>query len=193
MFEFRVREVEEFQTLINDLRRLKDVDLQRELYQGLNRAVRPLHQVAKDSAKASLPHTGGRDVAVTRLRTTGKVEIEGREFRLRERVRTGKARANDSLADRVVNAKFSARFRRGRSPAVILVANNTKRNKVDLNALDLGNVRKPLFGDRHHWYNQAVPPGWWTKALNSSPALDVVRRELYKALDEVIAKFNARR
>ena len=192
MFEIRVREVAEFETLIADLRKLKDVDLQRELYQGLNRAVRPLHKVAKDSAAASLPHTGGRDVAVTRFRTTSKVEIDGKTYRRREQVRTGKTRANDSLADRVVNAKFSARFRRGRNPAVILVANNSKKNKVDLDALDKGGVRKPLFGDKHHWYDQAVPPGWWTTALNSSPALEIVRKNLYQALDEVIAKFNAR-
>lgn len=53
----------------------------------------------------------------------------------------------------------------------------------DLNRMNDGRLRHPLFGRRGHWYPQAVTPGWWDKAMAKGE--EGVRRELTKAIDEV--------
>ena len=57
---------------------------------------------------------------------------------------------------------------------------------VDLDAIDRGRLRHPLFGDRRHWYTQQVQPGWWTKAMEAgAPA---VRAELARVIGDAIAR-----
>ena len=42
----------------------------------------------------------------------------------------------------------------------------------DMAALNRGRLRHPLFGDRKHWYTQAIAPGFFTKPIeNDGPAL----------------------
>ena len=41
----------------------------------------------------------------------------------------------------------------------------TARSNVDIRLLNDGTVRHPLFGNRQHWYNQTVKPGWFTRPL----------------------------
>jgi hypothetical protein len=45
-------------------------------------------------------------------------------------------------------------------------------SKHDITAMDRGRLRHPLFGNRAHWYTQAVRPGWWSIPIErSKPAL----------------------
>ena len=59
---------------------------------------------------------------------------------------------------------------------------------MDLRSLDEGRLRHPLFGDREHWYQQNLKPGWFTGSLNDAANSAVVRRELLRALHEVAKK-----
>ena len=55
-----------------------------------------------------------------------------------------------------------------------------------LRRLDRGTLEHPLFGDRGHWYAQAVEPGWFTgPAEDAAPQ---VRAALEQALHDVAAK-----
>lgn len=36
----------------------------------------------------------------------------------------------------------------------------------DIKGMDKGRIRKPLFGDRRHWYPQQVPAGWFSDPMN---------------------------
>lgn len=58
---------------------------------------------------------------------------------------------------------------------------------MDLWSLDRGRLRHPLFGNRRHWYQQSVKPGWWSQSLQRA-ADDEVKREILQALDRVAAK-----
>lgn len=58
---------------------------------------------------------------------------------------------------------------------------------MDLESLERGRLRKPLFGDREHWFDQPVTAGWWSKALQSATD-ETVRRNILEALDRVAAK-----
>ena len=65
----------------------------------------------------------------------------------------------------------------------------TTRGAVErrrLRRLDRGVLEHPLFGDRKHWYAQAVEPGWFTgPAQDAAPA---VRQALEDALRDIAAK-----
>ena len=58
---------------------------------------------------------------------------------------------------------------------------------MDLQRLDDGRLRHPLFGDRGHWYSQPVKPGWWSDSLRKA-ADQKVHREILSALDRVARK-----
>lgn len=162
-------------------------DVQKELYSALERASKPLQEIAIGGADV-LPQSGGQAVRVTRLKKTGTIEIDGQEFVRRARVKTRRTRSNESLADRVRAARFVIRLRGGRDPGVKLIATARGGKKVALGELDRGNVRKPLFGDKRHWFDQPVTPGWWTDSLTGAEALGAVRREVLQAIDAVIRR-----
>lgn len=87
--------------------------------------------------------------------------------------------ARGGLAARVVGAKYSTRRRRDG----IRITARAGTQRVDLEALDRGEVRHPVFGDRRVWVRQRVVPGWWTRPMqDGAPA---VRRELERVMDEV--------
>ena len=71
----------------------------------------------------------------------------------------------------------------------ILTVTATTRGAVErrrLRRLDRGLLVHPYMGNRKHWYNQQVPPGWFT-----GPCEDVapqVRAALEQALADVAAK-----
>jgi len=60
----------------------------------------------------------------------------------------------------------------------------TRRGKPrSLAALNRGRLRHPLYGDRSHWLNQPVKPGFWDTPLLAGR--DEVRDELLKVMDAV--------
>lgn len=55
----------------------------------------------------------------------------------------------------------------------------------DIKNMNLGRIRKPLFGDRDHWYSQSVPPLFFTNyCLSLAPE---ARRQIAAGTDRVLA------
>ena len=54
-------------------------------------------------------------------------------------------------------------------------------------ATDAGHVRHPLFGDRRHWYDEPVKPGWFSATMHkNSPSTEpFVRAAMQRVLDKV--------
>lgn len=133
------------------------------------------------------------DVA-RRLRETGDKALRAELLRgINRATRPLKAAAQQSARDRlprrgglnefVASSKFSTSTRTGRDPAVRITA--TKAGH-DVRALDRGRLRHPLFGNRRHWFNQQVPAGWFTDAMEAGAP--VVRRSIVDVLDDVAKK-----
>ena len=64
--------------------------------------------------------------------------------------------------------------------------NPRPRKVTDLNS---GRLRHPLFGDREHWFQQAVKPRFFDEPLEGQR--DQIRGELDRVLAEVAAKISS--
>lgn len=54
-------------------------------------------------------------------------------------------------------------------------------SEMDIKRMDKGRLRAPLFGNRDHWHEQRVPPGWFTEPMQrTAPA---VRAGIQAALE----------
>jgi hypothetical protein len=86
------------------------------------------------------------------------------------------------LAATVASSKLATKTRGGgQGVGVKIVA--TGKKVSDLKSMDKGKLRHPVYG-RGAWVMQSVPPGWFTKPLEEGA--DVVRKELLRAMDDVI-------
>lgn len=179
----------QFYDLSRDLKRVGAKGLQKRLYRALYKSTEPAITAARKSALKNLPGGGGRGKRKTRLVRTGTKMIEGKAYITRKRVKTGTVSDGLSLAQRVSEAKFSARAIRGKNVGIRVTATAAGRKKVDLEALDRGNVRHPLFGLRTSksgkdvWFDQPVKPGWFTKPMEDNSGN--VERELKKAVADI--------
>lgn len=92
------------------------------------------------------------------------------------------------LGDFVAKTSLTTRTRGGQNPGVRIVARKTKKGgkKSDLDRIDRGQVRHPVFGNRKVWVQQDVTPGWFTKPMERGA--DPVRRALLDVLDDVKRK-----
>ena len=145
--DIRVEGADKFARLARALRQIGDKELRRELYAGINRAVKPLTESVKDATRRYLP---------------------------------------DAYADELSKTlKVRARRRAGKDPGVSLAGTAKTRAGKDRNlrALNRGQLRHPLYGNREHWFNQKVTPGWWDEPL--SDGADEVRQELVNVLDDI--------
>lgn len=59
----------------------------------------------------------------------------------------------------------------------------------DLGALNRGQARHPLFGDKEHWYLTPVEAGFVGKALE--PMADTAEQEFLAAVDEIVRAYAA--
>jgi hypothetical protein len=66
----------------------------------------------------------------------------------------------------------------------------TARSEVNIKLLDDGTVRHPLFGNRQHWYTEAVRPGWFTRPLQGLGPK--VAEELNQTLETVARKIEGK-
>lgn len=69
------------------------------------------------------------------------------------------------LAARVATSKITRSTRLSARRAGVTIK---AEHKDHINSMDKGHVRHPLFGDRKHWYTEAVKPGWWTRPIEAS-------------------------
>jgi len=189
----RAAGVEQVQAAIRAVNQAKDREIRRQLYAGLNRAAKPMVEAARANA-STLPSSGGRGVRGHRLvgARKGVAQLVAGDLVTSGRVRDseGRLRRVESVADRVRAARFAVRAKGGRSAAIRIVVTPSKGKSLDLNSLDRGRLRHPLFGNRDHWYSQAVPPGWFTAPMRSH--VDGVRREVLRAVDEVVRQLAGR-
>lgn len=83
------------------------------------------------------------------------------------------------LAARVAGSKIGTRTTTtGNNVGVRIVA----RSGYDLDAIDRGTLRHPVFGtDR--WVTQSVPAGWWSKTLKADEAK--VREAVINAVETI--------
>jgi hypothetical protein len=59
----------------------------------------------------------------------------------------------------------------------------------DMAVLDSGLLRHPVYGNRHRWVSQAIPPHWFTDAMNQlAPEF---RDELLKVIDDIARRMAA--
>lgn len=67
----------------------------------------------------------------------------------------------------------------GTEPKVTVTATSNR----ELRRLDAGRLTHPLYGNRKHWYTQAVVPGWFTGPCED--AAPAVRAAIERALENV--------
>lgn len=106
------------------------------------------------------------------------------------------ARANlpkaGGLNEWVATSKITARNSlSGRGAGVRLVAKKPGGSKGshDLEALDAGTFRHPVYGHRKTWVTQSIPAGWWTTALfKASPRVQLELLAAIRITNERIAR-----
>lgn len=140
---------------------------------------------------------GAEDLAILsrRLKAAG-TQGKGLRKELAKRIRDeakplrAKAKANaratlpqrGGLARRVAASRMSVSVTTGRVVGVKIVG----RNGYDIRNMDRGQVRKPLFGDRSRWYQQRVPEGWFSDAIErEAPAM---RKAAGRAMKDIADK-----
>jgi hypothetical protein len=98
---------------------------------------------------------------------TERVVINGQTY-ARRRARPGALKPGESPAKAATLARYRAAkvSTNGRGVTKYRVtALPRPGKKIDLQSLDRGRLRHPLFGNRRYWYMQAVRPGWFTSAV----------------------------
>lgn len=90
------------------------------------------------------------------------------------------------LAERVKAAKLATRRRSGRNPGLRITAKGLDQ----LEAMDRGFVKHPVWGNRDVWVTQEVTPGWFTTPMEDG-RVEVARR-IDEALDELAAELARR-
>jgi|GEM_PF-1563652 len=177
--------------LARDLKVAGSKELQRELRKNLREAARPMIESAKRSAAESLPQGGGRGVRSFNRATGARMKkLKKKGFAYRGvKVNNAKGTRIESLAQRVVHANYRIKTAgRGRNFGLVLQATNSAGRKINLNRLDKGTFRHPLFGNRGYWYDQQVAPGWWTVPMEANK--EVVAAAVIKAVDTMTTKLN---
>lgn len=180
--------VREFVDLARDVQKAGAKQLRARLYRALSNSVRPAIEGAKESARTTLPSGGGRDTRKSRLVRTGVKTIGGVDYVTRRRKAMAGHRKTESLAERVANARYPVRVIKKGEAGIRITATERGGRKVDLSALDQGRLRHPLFGNRRHWYQQAVKPGWFTRPMEANER--VVQTELQQAVDKFVDDIN---
>lgn len=130
-----------------------------------------------------------------RLRAAGQIELKNAMYRniraatipAKEAVKRSElARLpkRGGLNTYVASSKLSTRTLIGPKTAGV-VLRQTKPPKHDLRAMNRGQLRHPLFGNRDHWYSQQIPSGWFERPLIA--LAPVVRAGCQVAMDETAA------
>lgn len=92
------------------------------------------------------------------LRQTAKPSVEA----VRAKARSTMPAAG-GLNEFVATAKIGVRITTSGKGAGMRIVGT--KSGHDIHALDRGRLRHPLFGNRRHWFQQAVPPGFFSETL----------------------------
>jgi len=132
-------------------------ELRSTLTKALADASKPLADAARENAQKTLPTGGGRSKT-----SDGD---------------------NESVADRVIGARFTTKVKGGNRPKSVITATEAGGKTIDLARLDRGRLRHPLFGNAAHWYAQKVPERWFSKPMSDSA--EQFEKSLTEAVDRV--------
>lgn len=106
-------------------------------------------------------------VAETRVMPSGYAPVLSRSMRFRQAVRSSGSTAE----------------------ALLRVYAEGRRSRRMVPALNAGQLRHPLYGNRNHWFNQAVPPGFVDRPVSRlGPA---VSREMKSVVNYVADQIGA--
>lgn len=182
--EFVPSAAEQFAKLSRDLKAFGAVELRKELTTGIRAAAAPLIAAAKASALDTLPAGGGRGVRSFNRATGAKQKkLKTKGFANRG----GKSTRVESLASRVANANFTISVKTGPNPGVTITGKGKSGKPINLNALDFGRVRHPVF-DKDAWVAQSVNPEWWSRPMEAAiPGIEVA---VQACVSRVAEKFN---
>lgn len=91
-------------------------------------------------------------------------------------------------ADRVAGASYRSRILPGKdTPGVKLRGVEIGSAKVNLKKINRGVLRHPLFGDREHWYDTPVRPGFWDRSMERGKPK--AEEAVKAAIDEMVGEF----
>jgi len=170
MVDVDIRGDEQLERLYKRIKDVGDNELRKELLRGIRVAVKPITVAVKAAARSDLPQRGGLAAEMGRASITS-------------RTRTTKSKQHE-VGVRLIGQKereASKSARKGKK------GNDRPPSRyLDIVALDRGRLRHPLFGDRGHWYEQQIKPGFWTHTIDGQA--DVVQRDLVQVMDNVADK-----
>lgn len=89
------------------------------------------------------------------------------------------------LGEWVAQSTITTSVRRSARTAGVQIV--VGKGQHDIAAMEAGNVRHPLWGNRKHWYPQKVEPGFGAAALKGQIA-DEVRQAVSDAIDDAVAE-----
>lgn len=89
----------------------------------------------------------------------------------------------------VAKAKITARIRRSASNAGVTIVDgrNSAQKRTDMNKINDGTVRAPLFGNRTAWYPHRVRAGFFDDAITQDGA-DAFRAAVVVAVDRAAGR-----
>lgn len=168
-----IRGDEQLERLYKRIRAAGDNDLRKELLRGIRVAVKPLVPLVKDAARSDLPQRGG-------------LADEVASSQVSSRTRTTSSRDHSAGVKLVAQKErpASKAARKGKKGA-----DKPSSRYFDLAAIDRGEVRHPVFGNRREWAKTNVKPGFWTDTINDHD--DEIERDIVQAMDNVAAKIAA--
>lgn len=93
------------------------------------------------------------------------------------------------LGEWVARARINVSVKRGATTAGVYVniGKNSIHGRTDLQSLDAGTVRHPLWGKRKYWYPQAVTPGFASRVIDG-PAFDRFQADAEQAIDVAVER-----
>jgi len=147
--------------------------------------------------------TGAEEFGVLarRLKQAGQVELRKelyaginrsvRPLTMKVRTSIGGYVPNRYAGELATSLRVTTSKSSGRNPAVRLkAAAKTGRGRPrELSRLNRGVLRHPLYGNRRHWFNQTVRPGFYDEPLEQGAPR--VRVELMEAIRAVARKIEA--
>lgn len=83
--------------------------------------------------------------------------------------------------------RLSPSVQLGRGTVVIRVHAMGRGEQRDVNAVDMGTLRHPLYGNRGHWFDTRVPPGFVSQPFEAArgPITDEVDEVLNGIVDRI--------
>jgi hypothetical protein len=83
------------------------------------------------------------------------------------------------LAGIVAKGSVNLQTRLGANPSVRL----RYTSKHDIKSMNAGRLRHPLWGNRSHWFTQAIKPGWFDRPIEANAPQ--ARKAVLAALDRI--------